>query len=223
MSPRKTREPRPCGNWGTGDAAWGIRVVIGGSSTDWFSTEAYGGVAYVGSFTWPSDTPAFVFEDNLFNGSEKHVAEAITHEAGHGLGLEHDGTNAGVEYYTGHGSGATGWAPIMGNGYSRELTQWSKGEYPNANNTEDDLSIITTSNGFGYRPDDHGDVLTAATALNPAGDTILAGEGIIERNTDRRLFLFRDGRRHGRPDASSLSNAARTWTSWRRCTIVRAP
>ncbi len=178
---------------GTGDAAWGIRVVIGGSSTDWFSTGQYGGVAYVRSFTWDSDTPAFVFEENLGNGSEKLVAEAITHEAGHGLGLEHDGTTAGVEYYTGHGTGDTSWAPIMGNGYYRELTQWSKGEYPNANNTEDDLAIITTSNGFGYRPDDHGNVLTAATALNPAGDTILAGQGIIERNTDTDYFSFATG------------------------------
>ena len=94
---------------------------------------------------------------------------------------------------SGHGSGATGWAPIMGNGYSRELTQWSKGEYPDANNSEDDLSIITTRNGFGYRPDDHGDVLAAATALNPASDTILAGEGIIERNTDGDYFSFATG------------------------------
>jgi hypothetical protein len=178
---------------GTGDAAWGIRVVIGGSSTDWFSTQAYGGVAYVGSFDWSTDTPAFVFENNLTNGSEKLVAEAITHESGHTLGLEHDGTTAGVEYYTGHGSGSTGWAPIMGSGYSRELTQWSKGEYPNANNSEDDLSIITTRNGFGYRPDDHGDLLTAATALNPSGGSIPAGQGIIERNTDRDYFSFVTG------------------------------
>ncbi len=178
---------------GTGDAAWGIRMVIGGSSTDWFSTQAFGGVAYVGSFNWSNDTPAFVFENNLTNGSEKLVAEAITHEAGHTLGLEHDGTTAGVEYYTGHGSGATGWAPIMGSGYSRELTQWSKGEYPNANNSEDDLSIITTGNGFGYRPDDHGGISTAATALNPTGGSILAGEGIIERNTDRDYFSFATG------------------------------
>jgi hypothetical protein len=177
----------------TGDAAWGIRVVIGGSSTDWFSTQAYGGVAYVGAFNWSTDTPAFVFENNLTNGTEKLVAEAITHEAGHTLGLEHDGTTAGVEYYTGHGSGATGWAPIMGTGYYRELTQWSKGEYPNANNSEDDLSIISTQNGFGYRPDDRGDLLTAATALNPTGGSILAGEGIIERNTDRDCFSFATG------------------------------
>ena len=27
---------------------------------------------------------------------------------------------------------------------------------PDANKPEDDLQIITTGNGFGYRPDDHG-------------------------------------------------------------------
>jgi len=177
---------------GSGDSAWGIRVAIGGSSTDWFSTSGAGGVAYMNSFNWDSDTPAFVFPKNLSN-AEKYVAEAISHEIGHTLGLRHDGTTAGVEYYAGHGSGATGWAPIPGNGYYKELTQWSKGEYPGAGNTEDDLAIITTANGFGYRPDDHGNQQAAATALHSPSGTILAGEGIIERNTDRDYFSFTTG------------------------------
>ena len=46
---------------GGGDSEWGVRVVIGGSSSDWYGSSA-GGVAYVGSFNWSSDTPAFVFE-----------------------------------------------------------------------------------------------------------------------------------------------------------------
>jgi len=178
---------------GAGDTAWGIRAVIGGSSTDWFSTSSFGGVAYLNSFPWNSDTPAFVFENNLNNGQEKSVAEAISHEIGHTLGLSHDGTTTGVEYYPGHGSGATGWAPIMGNGYSKELTQWSKGEYTGANRAEDDLAIIITANGFGYRPDDHGNNQASATVLHPTGGTILAGEGIIEQNTDRDYFALTTG------------------------------
>jgi hypothetical protein len=78
--------------------------------------------------------PALVFYDKLGSGNEKNVAEAISHEAGHNMGLSHDGT-ASVGYYQGHGSGATGWAPIMGVGYYQALVQWSKGEYSGANNT----------------------------------------------------------------------------------------
>ena len=139
---------------GSGDTQWGIRVVIGGGWADWYGSSA-GGVAYIGSFDWNSDTPCYAFENNLSGGAEKTTAEAISHEAGHTLELSHDGTSS-ESYYRGHGSGATGWAPIMGVGYDREFVQWSKGEYPDANQTQDDLSRITTLNGFGYRPDDHG-------------------------------------------------------------------
>ena len=175
---------------GLGDQEWGVRVVIGGDSSDWFDDGA-GGVAYVGSFDWNSDTPAFAFSENLFS-SERNVAEAISHEAGHTVGLRHDGTDPpnGVEYYQGHGSGATGWAPIMGVGYYKNLVQWSKGEYPQANNSEDDLAIIVSSNGFGYRTDDHGDTRALATALTVDGNNDVSGEGIIERNTDLDFFSF---------------------------------
>ena len=175
---------------GAFDEEWGVRVVIGGDSSDWFSPGA-GGVAYIGSFDWNSDTPVFVFSENLSN-NEKYVAEAITHEAGHAVGLQHDGTNApnAVEYYAGHGSGATGWAPIMGVGYYEELVQWSKGEYPSANNAEDDLAIIVGSYGFGYRTDDHGNTQAAATVLAVDGNNDVSGEGIIGRNSDLDFFSF---------------------------------
>ena len=176
-------------SWGT-DNQWGIRVVIGGNG-DWFGSA--GGVAYVGSFTWSSDTPCFVFEDNLGNGYEKYVAEAATHEVGHTLGLYHDGGGGDGEYYGGHGSGATGWAPIMGVGYYRQLVQWSQGEYPDANQFEDDLAIITTENGFGYRADDHGGGRSTATDLGGDQSLALAGEGIIERRSDLDYFRFSTG------------------------------
>lgn len=170
------------------DTQWGVRIVIGGSSNDWFGSLA-GGVAYIGSFNWASDTPAFVFPAQL-SASAKNVAEAISHEAGHTLGLSHDGRTSPSEgYYAGHGSGATGWAPIMGVGYYEELTQWSKGEYAFANNTQDDLAIITTNNGFGYRADDYGNSAAAATELIVSSSTF-GGSGIIERNTDSDWFSF---------------------------------
>jgi len=65
---------------GAFDEEWGVRMVIGGNSSDWFADGA-GGVAYLGSFVWDSDTPAFVFPKNLLDG-EKNIAEAVSHEAG---------------------------------------------------------------------------------------------------------------------------------------------
>jgi hypothetical protein len=164
---------------GTDDTDWGIRVVIGGNS-DWYGNA--GGVAYLRSFSAVTDTPCFVFAKE-FLGYEKEVAEAISHEVGHTLGLSHDGTNTQGDdsYY----SGANGWAPIMGVGYNQPLVQWSKGEYNDANEHQDDLAIITGNNGFTYRNDDHGDTFASATLLTQDN-----AYGIIEQNTDIDFFQF---------------------------------
>ncbi|MBA3485329.1 MAG: hypothetical protein H0T51_26340, partial [Pirellulales bacterium] len=175
---------------GGSDTRWGVRVVIGGSSSDWFGSSA-GGVAYVGSFSWNTDTPCFVFEEQLANGNEKYTAEAAAHEVGHTLGTSHDGTST-QSYYEGHGSGATGWAPIMGLSYYEEISQWSRGEYPGANETQDDLAIITGANGFGYRSDDYGSAIGTASALDVSGTTVF-NSGIIERTADVDYFVFSTG------------------------------
>ena len=75
----------------------------------------------------------------------------------------------------------------MGVGYDRNLSQWSRGEYANADNPEDDLAVIQ-SYGLGYRADDHGDSVAAATAL-PAGSA-LAVSGSITQAADIDVFGF---------------------------------
>ncbi len=56
----------------------------------------------------------------------KYVAEAASHEAGHTLGLHHDGTPTSG-YYSGRTAAAKpGWSSIMGVGYYQNLTQWSE-------------------------------------------------------------------------------------------------
>ena len=173
----------------TADAAYGIRVCIGGASQDWYSTNGYGGVSYIGCFDWNSDTPNYVWPKNLGNGNEKYVAEAISHEVGHALDLYHDTTST-VGYYAGHGTGADGWAPIMGVGYYQPVVQFSKGEYLDAQNLEDDLAKITASYNIPYIPDDYGNDLASA-ALLPAGTFFV--NGLIEQNTDVDVFRFNAG------------------------------
>ncbi|MEX1232145.1 MAG: hypothetical protein WEB58_18010 [Planctomycetaceae bacterium] len=160
------------------DTQWGIRVVVGGNNA-WYGNA--GGVAFVGSFNWDTDTPVFIFEDLVGNGHEKYTAEAISHEVGHALGLSHDGYSGG-EYYSGDSS----WAPIMGTGYYSAVTQWSSGEYSGASNTENDIQIIATQNGFGYRTDDYGNTLSSAAPLTNLS-------GVISTRTDRDVFSFTTG------------------------------
>ncbi|NEO67836.1 MAG: hypothetical protein F6J98_48845 [Moorea sp. SIO4G2] len=168
------------------DSEWGIRVVIGGDGS-WYNKPGVVGVGYLDSFNDDIDTPTFVFSE-VYNGSEKGVAETISHEVGHTLGLEHDG-NFTTEYYTGHGSGPTGWAPIMGNSDLKDLTQWSQGDYIGASNQEDDLDIITGQNGFGYRQDDYSNWRTGAAGLS-INDGQVENYGIIEKNNDIDWFQF---------------------------------
>ncbi|MCP4284353.1 MAG: PKD domain-containing protein, partial [Gammaproteobacteria bacterium] len=164
----------------------------------------YGGVAYVDVWGYSNYasrySPALVFYDNLAN-APTIIAEASAHEFGHNLGLSHDG-NGSVTYYAGHGSGSVSWAPIMGNSYSKNVTQWSNGEYTGANNTQDDLAIITSK--LFPAADDHGDTLNDATPLvvNSSGQILVSNpetdphdlssenKGIINDSSDIDLFSF---------------------------------
>jgi PKD repeat protein len=179
---------------GSADGVFGTTVLIT-QRTGVYSCTC-GGVAYVGVFDDSSDyyKPALVFYDALGSGNEKYVAEAISHEAGHNMGLGHDGFSGGG-YYTGQGSGVTGWAPIMGVGYYQSLVQWSKGEYATANNVQDDYAVMQ-SNGLPLRADDHGNAAGTATVLGAAsvnGITELSGAGVIERPNDIDTFAFAAG------------------------------
>ncbi len=170
------------------DNQFGVRVCIGGSSYDWYSAGA-GGVAYLNSFAWNSDTPCFVFTSQLGNGNVKYTAEAVSHEAGHTFNLSHDGrnasaTNSAEPYYEGHGN----WAPIMGVGYYKDVVQWSKGDYAFANNTQDDIAMIAAM--VGYRADAHGDAIVNATPLSGSSPVV---SGIIETRNDADLFGFTTG------------------------------
>lgn len=165
-----------------------------------------GGVAYVGPYGWSNYqyySPALVYANRLGPAFPPFVAEAASHEMGHNLGLSHDGTSTSG-YYPGHGSDAVSWGPIMGTGYNDNVSQWSKGEYADANNFEDDISLIIDD--LSLRGDDHGDGFSNATAVQISNGSITAttpetdphnlntaNKGIINSRTDVDVFALNAG------------------------------
>lgn len=162
------------------DGAYGTRLVVTPTKTYQCSC---GGVAYVGVFdqygaagtsnSHDHYQPAWVFTAGVGTGA-KSIAEAASHEVGHNLGLHHDGT-ASVGYYEGHGD----WAPIMGVGYYRPISQWSRGEYAGATAGEqsdpDDFAVMT-ANGAPGTADERADAEASRLAVG-AADSGLIGVG----------------------------------------------
>ena len=180
-------------NNGGSDTKWGMRVLFGVSTPN--PAPGAGGVAYLYSFGKDLgngfDEPCFVLQQGMGTGAKVN-ADACVHEVGHTLGMSHDGRSNPVEgYYQGHGSGKVSWAPHMGVGYYVSLVQWSKGEYLNANNQEDDMNKIATLWGFGYRPDDFANSTTAAKAIAGSAGTNVFNvntSGVIETSADADWF-----------------------------------
>ena len=163
-----------------------------------FNNDNAGGRAYVGVFGFSNYatyySPALVYYNKLSSRAD-YIAEATSHEMGHNLGLSHDGTSS-KSYYNGHGSGQTSWGPIMGTGYNRNVSQWSNGEYYDANNSQDDEARLLSK--LGYRNDDHGDSLLTTSYLYASGGTNVQNthadnRGIINGPHDPDVFAFITG------------------------------
>lgn len=182
-----------------------IRVIIT-PTNDWY--QGVGGVAFTGSFIWGDDTPAFVFS-NMLNYDPKMVAENCSHESGHTVGLSHQSTYNGsctllATYNEGIGTGQTSWAPVMGNSYYRNLSGWNNGPTPSGcSDDQDNLSIITSRNGFTYRTDDYSDDPSVNPGAINVVNTQFSVGGIITTNADKDAFKI------NLPGASELKfNAA---------------
>lgn len=164
-------------------AVWGKRqMCIFTPSDEWCGAL---GISLFSSFNY--DEPCFAF--TKYNKG-KAAAEVGSHELGHTFGLSHDGTTT-TDYYNGQGSYPTTWSPIMGSSHSSNMTQWSKGEYQNANRFEDDVAIIATK--LGYKTDEAGSsiataklmTLDAAGTVEPSLNT-----GVITTSTDVDVYSF---------------------------------
>jgi len=149
-----------------------------------------GGVAYIDSYSeagtgfFSSDIPCWSFN----SGNVREMAMTISHEFGHTVGLSHDGyqdSEGRLEYYGGHGSGATSWGPVMGAPFGRPVTQWSQGGYTGRTNTENDLAIISsTTNGFRNRTDDVGNTPGSARLISDQIFGAFNDLGVISEETD---------------------------------------
>ncbi|MFM7671658.1 MAG: T9SS type A sorting domain-containing protein [Bacteroidota bacterium] len=131
----------------------------------------------------------------LLNYSEKYVAEAAAHEAGHTLGLYHQSSYDGncvktSDYNGGQGTGEIAWAPIMGVGYYKNMTLWHNGANPyGCTSIQSDLAIITTNNGFGYRTDDYTNSINQAPSMNFTNSQFFMS-GVVETTTDVDIIKF---------------------------------
>lgn len=151
--------------------------------------KGYGGIAYLNVFG--NSNYSYNYSGNCYSpawiypyGNASDVAEVISHELGHNMGLHHDGAT-GDSYYDGHQNGSMSWGAIMGSAYDENVSQWSQGEYYDANNTEDDLSII--SGKLPYIPDDYGDSSGSASALSLVGGGFSV-TGRVETTDDPDVF-----------------------------------
>lgn len=168
-----------------GDRSFGVHAVVSASTQARNSTcggPGCAGVAYMSVFPEHRANDARIFWafPNEIGNSPRLLADVLSHEAGHTLGLDHDGTSTKA-YYGGHGI----WAPIMGSG-TRHLTQWSKGEYAGANQRQNDLKVMR-QHGIPRLRDDHGAKRKTATPVRRK--TKMAG--VVNSGSDVDAFTFR--------------------------------
>ena len=170
-----------------GDAAYGARVAVT-TDTSLRSTivgcgGGCAGVSYVGTYDtvltgYPEYyQPAFVLGTTGYSAAS--LADIASHEAGHNLGLSHDGQ--GLSPYYRDPDGTRIWSPVMGAGYT-PLTQFSNGDYAGATQTQDDFAVIS-QNGPPLVGDEYGD--TTATAYPLTGATVA---GMIGSRADLDVF-----------------------------------
>jgi hypothetical protein len=167
------------------DAGYGMRtsVTTDVAMRDIVCGGECAGVAYVGVFDYVRPDqyyqPAFALPRPTYTAAQ--VAEIVSHEIGHTLGLSHDGLGSATYYQD--ATGTKIWSPVMGAGYT-PLTQFSNGDYAGATQTQDDFAVIA-QNGPTQLTDDYGDSRATAYTLG-AGE--VTSSGLVTSRTDLDVF-----------------------------------
>ena len=156
----------------------------------------------IGSYGNQYANQVFVYSKEIWEWSlqgtvadfESALATTASHEAGHAFGLSHqrvDENGVNVDY----SPGTDVWTPIMGDNLSNDRTTWADGPRTwvndGSNLFHDELATLAgPANGFGYRPDDHGNSLTTASEFNYSISNVPSAHGIIEKMDDVDVFRF---------------------------------
>jgi len=149
-----------------------------------------GGVAYVGVFGRSSfgRSANYLTVGWSFNNDFSTMGMTHSHEAGHQMGLSHDGdNNANPQYYSGHSN----WGPIMGAPFGKDYVQWSKGDYNGATTPENDIDIIKAK--LTEVSDDYGDTSASAEAINIDGAELTGIISPAGLRVDTDVFLLEQG------------------------------
>ncbi|MFO0903898.1 MAG: PKD domain-containing protein [Pirellulales bacterium] len=155
-----------------------LRLAIGGTHQVLNASTGIAGMAYINAFTTTSiPNVAYVFPvtSTGANRSASTIGSIASHEAGHSFGLRHVPNAFDL---------ANDWQGIMNaSSLGFEDQYWL-----NWNNElgapQDELAILASStNGFGYRADDHGGTTATASNLTDVGGA-LSGAGVIGVNQD---------------------------------------
>jgi len=173
------------------DQNYGTQVNIT-THTSWSPGCRCGGIAAVGVFDAIgfSAEKAWVFTDVTANNAV-FAALAASHEAGHTLGLLHQGYKDSKGTAVDYAPGWAPWGPIMGAPYYQTVVQWSntdyKSAYVNSIGKQDDIAVMQ-KHGAVIKTDDYGD--TAATAFNLTNAGASA-DGMISTRADTDWFAVR--------------------------------
>lgn len=163
-----------------------LRANIGGNYLDWYIEEA-GGVSGIDTFRLAGNPNIFIFTDGFFSAA--HVADAVSHEAGHSFGLNHHSDWNGTTKVNEYAQGSGNWSPIMGGGYRAHTTWWNGPGNSSPTQLQDDLSRLASANNkFGYRADDVAGAPLTARDLGVLSAAPATFSGIIGRNDDVDLF-----------------------------------
>lgn len=123
-----------------------VRVVLT-EAHEWYGNNA-AGVAYLNSFGWSDQSPAWVFTA-LLSHNVHYIAEACSHEIGHTLGLRHQSQCVNGVITAQYNPGENGLAPIMGVSYNVPSGDWWIGPTPlGCPNIQDDIPIISNRLGL---------------------------------------------------------------------------
>jgi hypothetical protein len=155
----------------------------------------WGGVAWIGLLWTGNHNVCWVFESALGSWG-KYVGDAASHEAGHVIGLNHQGvydtTNCSrlYTYNWGEQDEYLSWAPIMGTSYNASLGTWDMGQYTDycPHTKQDDIAKINKI--ISTREDDFTSTKNLETYYDTSYYLREAQFGVIETSTDVDVFAF---------------------------------